>query len=49
MSLLTQVSFDNILSSLLVCLILRQVMIVILPDRVAGPGGWLINTGEEEA
>ena len=49
MAVLQHVSFDNLMSSVLVCLILRQGMILMLPDRVAGPGGWLINTGEEEA
>jgi hypothetical protein len=48
MTVFAQVSFDDLMSSLLVCLILRQAMIVLLPDHVAGPGGWLVDTGEEE-
>ncbi len=47
MSFLSQVSFDNIMCSLMVCIVLRQTMVVLLPDRIAGPGGWLIDTGEE--
>lgn len=49
MQFLGQISFDEIVASLLVCLILREAMILVLPDRIAGPGGWLIDTGEEEA
>jgi hypothetical protein len=48
MSFLAQISFDEIVGSFLVCLILREVMIVALPDRIAGPGGWLIDTGCDE-
>lgn len=40
-------SFDNIAASLVACLLIREVMIVVLPDDIAGPGGWLIDTGEE--
>lgn len=47
MTLLSQVSFDNVMCSLMVCIALRQTMVVLLPDRIAGPGGWLIDTGEE--
>jgi hypothetical protein len=49
MQFLSNISFDDILCSVLVCIILRQVMVVVLPDSIAGPGGWLINTFEEEA
>lgn len=49
MDFITQISFDDIAGSFLVCLILREAMILALPDRVAGPGGWLIDTGTEEA
>jgi hypothetical protein len=44
---LSSVSFDDLVGSLLVCLVIREVMIFTLPDRVAGPGGWLIDTGPE--
>ncbi len=48
MSFLGLVSFDEIAASLLVCLVVRELMILGLPDRIAGPGGWLVDTGEEE-
>lgn len=49
MSELLTFSFDGILTSAIVCLVLREVMIFTLPDDVAGPGGWLIDTGFTEA
>jgi len=45
MELIGQISFDEIVGSLTVCLVLREAMILVLPDRIAGPGGWLIDTG----
>ncbi|GAB4389520.1 hypothetical protein [Albidovulum sp.] len=47
MQVLSQISFDEIAASLLICLIIREAMILALPDRIAGPGGWLVDTGEE--
>ncbi len=49
MSFLSQISFDEVAASLFACLVLREIMILALPDRIAGPGGWLVDTGEEEA
>lgn len=49
MDFLTQFSFDEIAASLLACLVIRELMILVLPDSIAGPGGWLIDTGREEA
>lgn len=49
MDFLTQFSFDEIAASLLACLLVRELMIIALPDHIAGPGGSLIDTGEEEA
>ena len=48
MSYVSQISFDDPLGSLLVCRALRQGMILALPDHMAGPGGWFIDTGTEE-
>lgn len=45
--MIAQVSFDEIIGSLIACLILREVMIFALPDRIAGPGGWLIDTAQK--
>ena len=47
MDTIFQTSFDNLIGSLIACLILREVLILALPDRIAGPGGWLINTSAE--
>jgi hypothetical protein len=48
MGVFETVSFDEIVGSFLVCLMIREVMILTLPDRIAGPGGWLIDTGREK-
>lgn len=48
MDFLSQFSFDEIAASLLACLVIRELMILALPDRIAGPGGWLIDTGTSE-
>jgi hypothetical protein len=48
MTILNLISFDDIAASLLLCLVARELMILGLPDRIAGPGGWLVDTGEEE-
>jgi hypothetical protein len=48
MAISSQVSFDDLTGSLPVCLALRQPMSLRLPDRVAGPGGWFIDTGPKE-
>ena len=48
MSVLSQISFDEIVGSVLVCLLLREAMVLALPDSVAGPGGWLIDTGHDD-
>jgi hypothetical protein len=44
----SQISFDGLLGSLFVCRALRRMMILVLPDRVAGPGGSFTDTGTEE-
>ena len=38
------VSFDLAVAALLTCVVLRDVFVIVLPDRIAGPGGWLVNT-----
>lgn len=45
--MLSQISFDEIAASLLLCLLLRETFILVLPDHIAGPGGWFIDTGHE--
>lgn len=46
---LAVVSFDDVVGAFLTCLVIRELMIFVLPDRIAGPGGWLIDTGSDEA
>lgn len=45
---LAQISFDEVAASIVACLVVREAMIMALPDRIAGPGGWLIDTGTPE-
>ena len=44
MSELLDLSFDVIVISAITCLALREVVIVALPDSLAGPGGRFIDT-----
>lgn len=44
-SLMSQVSFDELAMATILCLALRESLVRALPDRIAGPGGWLIDTG----
>jgi hypothetical protein len=47
MSALFSVSFDAIVMSAITCLVLREIFLVALPDEIAGPGGWLIDTDRD--
>ncbi|MGI1660895.1 hypothetical protein ACRDNQ_01540 [Palleronia sp. KMU-117] len=47
MSALFAVSFDTIVMSAITCLVLREIFLVALPDEIAGPGGWLIDTDRD--
>jgi len=44
MSFITSITFDQILLSVLACIMIRQAMVFVLPDDIAGPGGRFINT-----
>ena len=44
---ITPVTFDQIVMAAMACIAFREAMIVFLPDSIAGPGGWLVDTGEE--
>lgn len=44
----TAVTFDQIVLAAMACIALREGMIMLLPDRIAGPGGWLVDTGADE-
>ncbi|MBW6418467.1 hypothetical protein [Celeribacter sp. PS-C1] len=41
---LFNISFDQLALAIMTTIAIREVMIVILPDSIAGPGGWLIDT-----
>jgi hypothetical protein len=47
MSALFAVSFDTLVMTAITCIALREVFLVALPDEIAGPGGWLINTDRD--
>lgn len=47
MDLFNAITFDQIALSLLAVGLIREAMIQVLPDAIAGPGGWLVDTGEE--
>lgn len=47
MSALFSVSFDTLIMTAITCIALREVFVIALPDTIAGPGGWLIDTGAE--
>ncbi|MEH6834980.1 MULTISPECIES: hypothetical protein [Falsihalocynthiibacter] len=44
MSFFTAITFDQVALSFMACFLVREAMIATLPNYVAGPGGWLINT-----
>lgn len=49
MQFIASISFDDIAAAFFACLIIRELMIFALPDHIAGPGGWLVDTGAEES
>ena len=44
MDWLTTITFDMVLMSAITCLMIREALIVALPDTIAGPGGSFIDT-----
>lgn len=38
------ISFDVVVMSMITCLIIREALIIALPNHIAGPGGSLIDT-----
>ncbi len=45
---LAYVTADQIVLSLMTTIALREALILLLPDRIAGPDGWLIDTREQD-
>ncbi|SDW62982.1 hypothetical protein [Celeribacter indicus] len=41
---LTAITFDELALAIMTTIAIRELLIVVLPDRIAGPGGWLIDT-----
>ncbi|WP_380056868.1 hypothetical protein ACFE33_03320 [Falsihalocynthiibacter sp. SS001] len=46
MSFLSVITFDQIALSFMACFVVREIMILALPDNIAGPNGWLVDTSE---
>ena len=44
----TAITFDQIVLAAMACIAAREAMIMLLPDEIAGPGGWLVDTGAHE-
>lgn len=44
----TAITFDQIVLAMLIAFAIHELLIAILPDRIAGPGGWLIDTATGE-
>ncbi|NSX56589.1 hypothetical protein [Parasulfitobacter algicola] len=47
MDLLQQITFFEVAMSLLAVCTLHEMAKIMLPDEIAGPGGWLIDTSED--
>ena len=47
MPLFETITADQVITALIATLALREAMIVVLPDSIAGPRGWLVRTGDE--
>ena len=41
---LTAITFDQLALAVMTTIAIREALIVCLPDRIAGPNGWLIDT-----
>ena len=46
MTVLTSISFDQLLVSLMATIAIREILIILLPDSIAGPEGWLIRLND---
>jgi hypothetical protein len=42
------VTFDALVFSAMTCILVREAMIAWLPDTIAGPGGWLVDTRADD-
>ena len=48
LDLLAEITIGEVILAYLVCCLLHEVLVALLPDRIAGPGGWLIDTGRPD-
>jgi hypothetical protein len=47
MTLLSNLSFDQVAIAALACLAMREALIALMPNHAAGPGGWLLNSQQD--
>ncbi len=47
MEFFNTISFDTILVAVMATVALREVLIILLPDTLAGPDGWLIKVAPQ--
>ncbi|GGD47312.1 hypothetical protein [Sinisalibacter lacisalsi] len=47
MPLFETMTADQVIIALLATVALREAMLLLLPDSIAGPRGWLVRTGSE--
>jgi len=47
MGLFGNISFDTLLVSVMATVALRELLIILLPEAVAGPNGWLIKVSPQ--
>lgn len=44
---ITSITFDQVGISFLICYAIREMLIILLPDDLAGPNGSFIRTNEQ--
>ncbi|SDK43856.1 hypothetical protein [Aliiruegeria lutimaris] len=40
----SQITVGEVILSFLTCCLIHEALVIVLPDEIAGPGGWLIDT-----
>ncbi|SNS53035.1 hypothetical protein [Tropicimonas sediminicola] len=48
MAWLSQITVGEVIMTFLACCLIHETLVVVLPDHLAGPGGWLIDTGDQD-
>ncbi len=44
----TTLTVDQVILAAMACIGIREMMILLLPDSIVGPGGWLVDTRSED-